>query len=236
MEAGRVDRVDTCDLRLGTSRWLYANRNSAAIESHWGRRQAENPAFFNGRIHVARDCQITGRHLKTTLIETDFKSFLYWREQGYPEAGALDAFGSAILRSCDGAVLLVRQRPGNVNEGQVYLPGGFIDARDVAADGSVDIAASIARELTEETHLDIKAFDVQPGFLAVRCGALLSIGQVLVSRQGAEQLRAAILANLAADPDPELADIVIIRHPGDLAHHAVPPYARLAVNALFSVA
>jgi len=228
-----IDRVSTCDLQLIPEQWDFAARNAGAIDAHWLKRQQDNPGFFNGTIHIARTAWIATGRLTATMLATDFKSFLYWREQGYPPASTRDAFGSTILRGCDGAVLLGRQTPGNINDGQAYLPGGFIDARDVAANGTVDIAASIARELQEETRLDLATLEIRPGFLVVQCGALLSIAQEFVSVQPAAELRATILAQIADDPEPELADLVIIRNMGDLKHHRVPPYTAMALATVF---
>ncbi len=236
MTRDRVDRVDACELKLVEKPWSYAHENHAAIDAHWERRLKQNPGFFNGPIHIARSGLVARGRLVASMTRTDFKSFLYWREQGYPEADALDAFGSAILRSSDGAVLLGKQRPGNINEGFAYLPGGFIDQRDVGDNGVVDIAASIAREVREETHLGPPDLVSRPGFFVVRCGPLLSIGQELVSEKPAEELRREILDRLAQDADPELADIVILRSGDDMEAHNVPPYTRMALGAIFGAA
>lgn len=232
MAGDRVDRVDSCELMLHDTPWAYAREHEAAIEAHWISRLRYNPGFFNGPIHIASEARVADRRLSATMMRTDFKTFLYWREQGYPEAGACDAFGSAIIRTGDGAVLLGKQRAGHINEGLAYLPGGFIDARDVREGGLVDIAASIAREVGEETHLGRSDLTPKPGFYVVRCGALLSIAQELVSPAPADVLRAKILASLAADPDPELADIVTIRGLEDVGRHAIPPYTQMALAAV----
>ena len=233
MRAGTITRVEACDLRLTGEPWPFARDNAAAIDAHWAERCRANPGYFNGAIHAMHgDGAITNGVFAASFLRTDFKSFLYWRETGYPPAGAFDAFGSAIIRSAEGHVLLGRQSGGNINAGLAYPPGGFIDARDVIADGPIDIAASIARELAEETGLDVATLTCKPGFLVTRIGPLVSIGQEFVASQPADELRAGILSRISADPDPELTDIVIVRQRSDLHGLSVPPYAELIVKSL----
>ena len=231
MAENSVTRVNACHLRLAAAPWAYARDNAAAIDAHWHERLAAHPHEFNGAIHIVRDYRLDHGVLTANFLRTDFKSFMHWRGSGYPPAGALDAFGSAILRSAEGHVLLGRQRTG-INAGLAYLPGGFIDARDVSAAGTIDIAASISRELAEETHLDAAGLTPVMGFLVTRCGPLLSIGQEFRSALSAGALRAAILSSLARDPNPELADIVIIRRPSGTTGQNVPPYTQLILETI----
>ena len=233
MRAGTITRVEACDLRLTGEPWPFARDNAAAIDAHWAERCRANPGYFNGAIHVMHGDGVLGDAVFTaSFLQTDFKCFLYWRETGYPPAGAFDVFGSAIIRSAEGHVLLGRQSRGNLNAGLAYPPGGFIDARDVIADGAIDIAGSIVRELAEETGLDVATLTCKPGFLVTRIGPLVSIGQEFVASQPADELRAGILARLAAEPDPELSDIVIVRQCSELEGLKVPPYAALIVTSL----
>lgn len=236
--AGSVTRIAACDVRVGTRSWAFARTQAAAIDAHWAERCRTNPAYFNGVIHVMADpadgAAASGGVFQATLIKTDFKSFLYWRETGYPHAGVKDVFGSAILRSREGHVLLGRQSAGHINAGLAYLPGGFIDGRDVSAQGHVDVGASIARELYEETHLTSDELITEPGFTLTVCGPQVSLAQTFRSPVGSAELRGLILRRLAADPDPELADIVIVRSLVDLRGANVPPYTAQAVAHVFA--
>lgn len=233
MIAHSATRVSACNLRLDLEPWLYALQNAAAIEAHWQASLATHPHYFNGTVHLARDYTISDGRLTARFLRTDFKSYLHWREHGYQAAGTYDAFGSAILRSLEGHILLGRQHKG-INAGRIYLPGGFIDTRDVTSASTIDIAASITREIAEETHLDLAGLTIQPGFLIVRDGPLLAICMELRAPQPACALRAEILASLAADSDPELAGIVIVRTPSDMTGLDVIPYSAIAVRALLS--
>ena len=123
-------------------------------------------------------------------------------------------------------MLLGRQGPGQLNSGRVYPPSGLIDGDDLR-DGAIDIDASIARELAEETGL-------APGALARvarlhRCRSAdgrsrsPSNGAVALA---AEALRQRILDFIDADAEPELDDIVIVRQRADIDERTMPRHAR----------
>jgi 8-oxo-dGTP pyrophosphatase MutT (NUDIX family) len=246
MSTSRIDetvlRVSSCRLTVEPSVWPYEQANAAPIDAAWELRLARHPHEFNGVVHMARASTLalnTNADATATwtctagMWRTDFKSFMHWRDAGYPEADALDAFGSVILRSADGAVLLGRQRSG-INAGRVYLPGGFIDARDVGDDGTIDIDSSVSRELAEETGLEAASLARRPGYLVTRVGRLLSIGVEFHSTLPSVELRTLILRTIASDPDPELDDIVIVSAAADVTGPLVPDYTRLAVQHLLA--
>ena len=161
----------------GRQRRLAVRRKRTDQRSTRIGRQAtqSNPRYFNGVVHLVDDVRLDGDSASMLrFVRTDFKSYLFWRDQGFPEAGVLDGFGSALIRSSDGHMMLGRQRAGNVNAGLAYPPAGFIDEQDVEADGSIDIAGSVAREVSEETGIDAAALVRDDGLLsdAVGCAAL----------------------------------------------------------------
>lgn len=223
----RVVQVERCDLTAVDQHWAYALENADAIDFHWDMRSAENPKFFNGRLRMLASHTLDGGVLRGEFLETGFKEFLYWREHGEPKAGVTDAFGSAIIRPSDGGVLLCRQRPGHINTGLTYLPGGFIDANDVAAGGSIDIAASSAREVQEEMGLSAPLLARQPGFLLTFSGQQLSIGVEYRCVLTGSELCSLILKYLAKDPNSELAGVTIVHTKRDVEGVAIPPFVRL---------
>lgn len=235
--ADRVERVRRVTLRVGARRWAYAHAHKDAIGEHWRIAKAANPGFFNGAIHLIEHVENSPDHLTARLLRTDFMSFLYWRDEGFPEeAGVLDGFGSALIRSAEGHILLGRQRPGNINAGLAYLPGGFIDARDVTDGGIIDIAASIAREVQEETGLGAGDLEAEPGFVVTRTGPHISFAVPYRATLAAEDLKAKIERHIAADPDPELAEIVIVERLSDCHGLAMPHYARVLLADLLTPA
>ena len=231
---GTVYKVEQCQLRVGDDPWPYATANGAAIEDLWRHASEENPAYFNGTIHLVDDLTISDGALHARLLRTDFKSYLHWRRAGFPEAGSLDGFGSALIWSSDGALILGRQRKGNVNGGLVYPPSGFIDARDVGADGTIDIAASIIREIGEETGLPVSDIRPELGFWITQSSAQVSIAAGYIASMDAETLKSRIERHISSDPASELSEIVVVRSAADLRDLAMPPYARVLLTELFA--
>ncbi len=227
-----VRRMQTLDLTVGDTPWPYAKNHREAIDAHWKLASAANANFFNGTIHVITALEMDATHVRARFMATEFKNFLYWRDEGFPaEAGVRDGFGSALIRSREGHVILGRQRPGNINEGLAYLPGGFIDARDVGANGRIDIYASVARELREETGLGDGDLTRGDGILLVEAGAHVALAIPYVSRLGSAELRARIAAFITADPDPELAEAIVVTAVEDLEGLPMPHYARVLLTS-----
>ena len=226
------------DVRLSVSPepWSYALGHAEAIEMHWCRRRAENPGFFNGRVLVLREGRIAGGVLHGVCGVVDFAAFLHWREHGYRDASVHDAFGSALILSSDGALMLARQSAGNLNAGLVYPPGGFIDPRDVAADGTIDIDGSIRREIAEETGLAVADLVRAAGFLISSNGPQTAIAAVFRAPVDATTLQAMMLSGSQADPERELIEMVAVRSAAEAADHPLPAWTAALVTVLFSEA
>lgn len=227
-----VHRIDVCRLRAGAAEWPFALEESDQIEAIWQDARLRNPNYFNGTVYLVDQLSIAGGALDASLLRSDFKSYLHWRQSGFPQTGVRDGFGSALIRAVDGAYLLGRQRPGNVNAGLTYLPGGFIDGRDVAADGEIDIAASIAREMEEETGLMASDVTALPGFLVTETGAHLSLAKTYQSPLDSVALKARIERHLAGDVQSELDSIAVISTLSDLDELPMPDYARVLLTHL----
>ena len=229
-----MQRLARCELDAGSGVWRYAKNNKREIDSHWDAAKSHHPAYFNGVIFLIDALECGTDAIQARLLKTDFKSYLFWRDNGWPEAGVLDGFGSALIRSCDGAIVLGRQNAGHVNSGLTYLPGGFIDARDVREDGVVDIAACIGRELIEETGLGIGDLDAEPGYFVTRTGPHVSFAKPYTSRLDAKTLMQKIESHIRADAGAELSGVVAVRQLRDLDGLEMAHYARVLVTALLS--
>lgn len=231
MAASRVRPVSECELVVTHDVWPFAVAQAAEIDAFWQRRTAENAALFNGRIFMLSRYEIVARRFTGWLVPVEFKAFLFWKESGCPDRSIFDVFGSALIRADDGAILLGRQKSG-INAGLIYLPGGFIDQRDVDADGRVDISASVLREIEEETGLGGRQLAVRDGFLVTTIGSQVSIAVELVGDGDADTLQRRIREALANEAEPELDQIVAVREWAEVEALPVPAYAQVLLAYL----
>jgi 8-oxo-dGTP pyrophosphatase MutT (NUDIX family) len=188
------------------------------------------PQAFNGAVYLLRDYAIDGNALSGTFCRTDFKTFLYWREQKAVGDGMYDCFGTSLIRSAEGYALLARQAPGHMNSGLLYTPSGLIDDND-AVGGRIDIESSIVRELHEETGLQPEGFIRSPGYFLGIAGRQLAVAAEWQSTLPAELLRDSILEVVRRQAEPELSDIVIVRSCAEIDARIVPAYAQVLLRA-----
>lgn len=232
-DEGSSIRIARCALAVSDEPWPFAQHRGKDISAHWKRSLSERPKLFDGTVYMLRGYALDAGTFNGTFLRTDFKSFLYWRECGYADADVRDGFGSSVIRSCDGHVLLGLQTSGNVNGGLAYPPGGFIDARDVLGT-AVDIEASIVRELGEETGLEPGSLVRVPGYVLTLAGPFVSIAIEWRSALPADALRMRILDHIQRQPAPELADVVIVRTRDEIDDRTMPVYARTMLRHLLA--
>jgi hypothetical protein len=229
----RVERLQQVDLRVKGADWGFATSNAAAIADHWRAAKRDNPALFNGVVHVLTDWTTDRGILTGTFLPTDFASFLYWRTIGYPSENGTDCFGSAIIRTADGLILLGVAAKGSINAGLAYPPSGFIDDTDATAEGRIDIDASIEREAREEIGRGAEGLERVPGYWLTRDAAQLSIGIEFRTGHSAQELCAVIRGDVLRQANSELADVIAVRPGADLpADLRMPNYVRRLLQAL----
>jgi 8-oxo-dGTP pyrophosphatase MutT (NUDIX family) len=232
--ADGVVTVADCRLRvLPGAEWSFARERGVEIHAHWQRRTRENPALFNGVVHLCCGYRLDELSFEADYVRTDFASYLYWREQPRPDPGVRNSFGSALVRASDGPLLLGRAGAASINAGLVNPPGGFIDERDVDAGGRIDIDASIARELVEETGLGASDLVRAPGYTLVFDGLLISIGVSYLARTSAADLAQRVEAFIARDREPELAGVVLVASREAIGGYRTLGYTKRLVAALY---
>ncbi|MBS0243712.1 MAG: NUDIX domain-containing protein, partial [Proteobacteria bacterium] len=205
--------VRTSSARLVATRepWEFAQANREAIAAYWRQRTAANPSFYDGEVFVLRRFEERGGRIEATFSLERFSAFLYARDAGAQGAeGILDGFASAVVRSADGAIILGRTAPDTLNAGRLYLPGGFLDARDEQPDGSIDLAASTARELAEETGIDPSRLVRMPGTLVVSHGRARCFAIEYRSPLASRELLASMRASLESSGDRELTGLIAV--------------------------
>lgn len=227
-----IERVDALRLTLSAEPWPFAEAHRLAIERHWTRRSAENPGFWDGEVLVLRRLQRQGRSLEGVLGRERFSAFLYWRDFPELDPTGLDGFGTGIVRSAEGHVLVGRAAARTLNAGRIYLPGGFLDPRDRACDGSIDVAACAARELAEEIGLDVTTLARVPGIIVATHGRHRCLAAEWRSGLGTDELLRQLREGMARHGDQELNEIDIVRLACDLDHRDVIDHARFVVESL----
>jgi 8-oxo-dGTP pyrophosphatase MutT (NUDIX family) len=229
-----IRKVTTVELAAHDDALRPVQSHHAAIDAHWAHAAAANPNFFNGTILVGADVRYSSEAFQARCHPMQFKDFYYWRHHGKPDWGFYDMFGSAVIRAAGGEILLGVASQKTMNAGSAYFIGGFIDPRDRTVDGRIDIAASIVRELAEETGLTRHDVAQSPGTTVVMHGRMISLAQTFSAQAGAEALRNRILDFSAASAEQELADVLILRTADDAAHPRILPHAAALCRVLLA--
>lgn len=202
--------------------WPFARERRAEIDAHFARLTAASRQIWNGRVLLMRDCRIAGARLVGTCFETDFASFLAWRDWDFPDRAVTNCFAMGALLSADGAFLLGVMGPHTANAGRVYFPAGTPDPSDLV-DGRLDLAGSVAREVAEETGLSPDDYAPAEGWHVVPAGVRLALIRILAAPLSAAELQRRMRAHLAREAAPELADIRIVRGEADF-DPMMPPF------------
>jgi 8-oxo-dGTP pyrophosphatase MutT (NUDIX family) len=222
-----VFEVDDLDCGFAPQPWPFAAARAAEIDAHWAELTRANPTLYNGRVLLQHNSSLEERDgrriLAADYLETDFKSFLAWRDFGYPERGVRNGFAMAALQSLDGAFLVGEMAAHTANAGRVYFPSGTPDRNDIRGD-RVDLDGSAARELAEETGLGEADAVADPGWTLLLDPYRIACMKRFRAKLPAEVLAGRIHDFLAQDPRPELARMHIIRSPADFEGLDMPNF------------
>lgn len=228
-----VHELKRIDLIVTDRPWRFEAEHATDIAAHFEEAQKRISLLWNGRTLKLTDYAFQDGILEGRCSESSYAAHLAWRDWGAPDATAFNLFGSAIVRSRDGALLFGVMGPHTAMAGMIYPPGGNLDLNDVTPDGKVDVIRAIDRELEEETGLRGAAMR-KAGLLAAFDGPRISIARVFDCDDEAGALRDRILAHSAASEEKELSDIRVIRSRGDLEDPAIVPFAREIAHYLLT--
>jgi 8-oxo-dGTP pyrophosphatase MutT (NUDIX family) len=226
-----IRRVTALDLSFRPEPWPFADRRRADIDAHFAAAQRERPVW-NGRVLLGRDPVFTAERFSARYFETDFASFLAWRDWDFPDAGVFNGFGMGALRCSDGAFILGEMGPHTSNAGRIYFPAGTPDPDDLS-DGKIDIAGSVAREIEEETGLTPADYRAGTYWDCVVSGSAIAMIRLLHVDGRADALRARIEANLARQRQPELSAIHLVRRTSDFTA-AMPRFVTAFLEQQFA--
>src|SRR5215471_18340572 len=217
-----VIEIDEVYFGFAPGRWNFAEERRAEIAAHFEERRRKAAGIWNGRVLLLSDRALRGRRLTGTFFETDFASFLAWRDWSCPDLSVTNCFAMGALRASDGAFLVGVMGAHTANAGRVYFPAGTPEPEDIRGD-IVDLQSNVVREVAEETGLTPDNFAVLAGWHAVLMGPRIALFKLLQAKVPALDLRARILAFLASENEPEFSDIRIVRGPGEL-DSMMPPF------------
>ena len=232
MEPSRLHRVTALDLTVTPWVWPFAQTRRAEIDAHFAQAQRAKPKMWNGRVLLARDPRFDGTRFAADYFETDFASFLAWRDFGFPDLGIFNGFGMGALRSSDGAYVLGEMGSHTANAGRIYFPAGTPDPDDVR-DGRLDLAGSIVREVAEETGLDAADYTMDTHWSCVFAGPSIAMIRILRVELAGEALKARVEAHLARETQPELRAVHLVRSRSDVVPD-MPRFVSAFLEAQFS--
>jgi 8-oxo-dGTP pyrophosphatase MutT (NUDIX family) len=227
-----IHRISALDLPVEAWAWPFAQERRAEILAHFAYQQRERPAMWNGRVLLGRNPVFAESRFYASYFETDFASFLAWRDWGFPDATVFNGFGMGALLCADGAFVLGEMGQHTSNAGRIYFPSGTPDLDDIR-DGAVDIPGSVARELEEETGLAPGDYASEPHWNCIYTGPAVAMIRVLRVDMPGEALRGRIEGNLAKQKSPELSAIHLVRGTRDFTS-AMPRFVTAFIAAQLS--
>jgi 8-oxo-dGTP pyrophosphatase MutT (NUDIX family) len=227
-----IHRVTTLDLAVEAWSWPFALERRAEIDAHFALQLREKPAMWNGRVLLGRNPVFSGERLSASYFETDFASFLAWRDWGFPDKSVFNGFGMGALLSNDGAFVLGEMGQHTANAGRIYFASGTPDLDDIRGD-TLDMSGSVEREVEEETGLAPADYRSDAHWHCIFTGPALSMIRILRVDMPGEALRARIVGNLALQQSPELSDIHLVRGTADLTS-TMPRFVTAFIEAQLS--
>jgi 8-oxo-dGTP pyrophosphatase MutT (NUDIX family) len=169
--------------------------------------------LFDGRIALLTGLRYAERGLIGSSYLVRYASFLYWRKVRRQSAG--HAFAHAMPVTSDGALIAVRMGSHTANPGAVYFAAGSFEAEDFPA-GKVDLDRNMAREVKEETGLELAPLDRDPIWHAWSGDGGTVVFRRFSLPMTADAAAARIRDFVAAEAEPEIEGPVVIRSAADL--------------------
>jgi 8-oxo-dGTP pyrophosphatase MutT (NUDIX family) len=174
-----------------------------------------------------------GDVLRGAFFAAAFRNFHAWLGFGAPASGAYNCFAMAALRARDGAFLLGEMGAHTMTAGQIYFAAGTPDLSDVFGE-SVDLAASVAREMEEETGFSPEEAPPSPGWSVIVAGARIACIQERRLSLNVEEALARAHAFIAREKEPELARLHAARGPQDIDAARMPDFVQLYLREAFA--
>jgi 8-oxo-dGTP pyrophosphatase MutT (NUDIX family) len=209
-----LHHVTSLDLPVCGERWEFETAHRARIDAHFAKLRESKPQLWNGRVLLCRRPRVENGVFRADYFETDFASFMAWRDWGFPDTDVFNGFGAGALCSADGAFILGEMAAHTANAGRIYFPAGTPEPADIVA-GKLDMQASIVREMEEETGVAPSFYRIEAGWTVVQTGQLLAFFRRLSAHRAARELVPQIETFLRSCAHPELSRVIAVRSVGD---------------------
>lgn len=228
MSEPTIVEVDGLDARVESFDWPFAAERAQAIDRHWAAESAKRGGkLWNGRVLLCREPRVetrAGAHIfAARFFETDFKTFLAFRDWSFPDRSVRNCFAMAALRAADGPYLLARMGAHTANAGRIYFAAGTPDPNDVVGD-RLDLEGSVLRELAEETGLTRADVEEAPGYTLVMSGGRIACLKEMRARMGADAAVARVRDFLVRENEPEIDGLVPVASTRDLKPDRMPDF------------
>lgn len=201
----------------------YSQRNRPAIEENWRRETNANPALYNGPVFLAPAMRLASGTLEGSYSRSDFATLMYWRGDSCDER-PWHVFGVGVVVSSDNRLIAARMAARTALPGRIYFPAGSVDESDIVG-GMVDYDASMAREVREETGLDLGWGRREEALYMVTARRSIALFRRFHFPLPADQLVAHMRNHIEAQRQPELDDAVVISGSGEMNENT-PTYVR----------
>lgn len=215
-----VFKVHSVTLRVepGEHPFHLAERRQA--QENWAMEREANPTLFDGPMVFQRTLTIRNGIIRAVGHIVPYSTFLWWRKQ--PDgAGGFHVYALPVPVSSDGAIIAIRMAPHTANPGQVYCPAGSFDASDVVG-GVCDVLGNMAREVREETGLDLESAVAAPETHALHRQRRVALFRCFRFSMTADEMLARIAAHMATDEEKEIDAAIAIRSADPAAHPYSP--------------
>jgi 8-oxo-dGTP pyrophosphatase MutT (NUDIX family) len=222
--------VSAIEVRLDPGQHPFEAANADAIEANWQREVSANPALFDGTIVLLSELAYAEARLTGRCHAVRYATLLYWR-RSRPQ-GAEHAFAHAALVSSDGALVAIRMAAHTANAGRIYFAAGSFEPFDFR-DGLVDVEANMAREVGEETGLDISATPRDTSYHLFSRDSMTVIFRRCYLDETADEIARHIAGFVASEEQSEIDGAVIIRKGDDLPA-GVMPYMKAIIDWHFA--
>jgi hypothetical protein len=230
LDVADLMRVETLDLSLGAHDWAFARERRADIDAHFEELRQQKPSMWNGRVLLMHRFELVENALRGDCFETDFASFVAWRDFGFPDLSVKNVFALGALQGSDGRYVLGVMGAHTMNAGKIYFPAGTPDPSDLRG-ANVDLEASVRREVQEETGLTPAEFDIDSGWHCIPAGPFMALFKPMRAKETAAQLRERILDYINREEDPELAGAVVAHGASDI-HPMMPGFIQTFLRSM----